>query len=124
VNPVAGSDLEKTDNQIFNQVDKPLKQATEQLVASMLTHDERGNPIPEKGYSKLTTRELHLLAENLSVRLSGFAQEGDFPAFLPPVVRAVMEHPCLANSDRYLLQTYATLFSLDWKGEQTVSSHA
>jgi hypothetical protein len=50
--------------------------------------------------------------------------EERYPPFLGPTVKAVLEHPHLANSDRHLLTTYSTLFELDWKGEQTIRSQA
>ena len=33
-----------------------------------------------------------------------------------------MEHPSLANSDRNTLETYCTLFELDWRGDKTIAS--
>ena len=41
-------------------------------MASMLTHDEAGNALPQKSYENLTAQELHVIAENLSVRFNAF----------------------------------------------------
>jgi len=86
----------------------------------MLTADEFGNPVERKAYKELTTRELHILAESLSVRLHLFSQK--YPAFLPQVIRAIMEHKNLASSDRSLLDTYCKLFKLDWRGDTSVEN--
>lgn len=127
VNPVNDTDLAQSDAAIFKQLDAPLKAAREKMVSQMLTVDEAGNPIPQKQYSQMTTSELHIIAENLSVRLNAFYQQPKtpserYPAFMPQVVKAVMEHPNLANSDRNLLETYCSIFDLDWRGDQTIKS--
>jgi len=33
-----------------------------------------------------------------------------------------MEHPSLANSDRNTLETYCSLFELDWRGDKSIAS--
>jgi hypothetical protein len=71
----------------------------------------------------MTTHELHLLAENLSVRLnmlysSKRGPSDRYPAYLPQVIKAIMEHPNLANSDKNLIDTYCYLFELDWRGDR------
>ena len=86
----------------------------------MLSTDEFGESRVPKAYSELTTRELHLLVESLSVRLNLFSQK--YPAFLPQVVRAVMEHENLAGSDRSMLDTYCKLFELDWRGDASIDN--
>jgi hypothetical protein len=116
-------DLQRSDAELFDQIDAPLKQAREKLASQLLTHDERGNAIARKPYSQMTTHELHLLAENLSVRLNMFysSKRGPsdrYPAYLPQVVKAIMEHPNLANSDKNLIDTYCYLFELDWRGDR------
>lgn len=74
MNPIADTDLAKSDQEIFKEIDAPLKKARESMVAKMLTHDDQGNPVKMKDYGKMTTRELHLIAENISVRLNAFYQ--------------------------------------------------
>lgn len=86
----------------------------------MLTKDEFGKDKVVKMYDELTTRELHLLVEGLCVRLNLFQQK--YPAFLPQVVRAVMEHNNLANSDRMHMDTYCKLFELDWRGDRSLEN--
>ena len=86
----------------------------------MLTKDQFGNDRPLKDYSDLTSVELHMLVESLSVRLNLFNNK--YPAFLPHVVRAIMEHESLANSDRSTLQTFCTLFELDWTGDKALEN--
>ena len=87
----------------------------------MLNTDEFGEQrMANKAYNELTTRELHLLAESLSVRLNLFQKK--YPAFLPQVVRAVMEHENLAGSDRSMLNTYCKIFELDWRGDQAIEN--
>ena len=68
----------------------------------------------------MTTRELSMLAESISVRLHLFKRE--YPIFLPHLVKAIMEHPNLKNSDRSTLDTYCNLFELDWKFDKSVEN--
>lgn len=82
----------------------------------MLIADEFGNPI-DKDYKDLTSRELHSLSENLCLRMYLFNY--DYPAFLPQVVRAVMEHPSLNRSDKDQLDLYCRMFELDWRGDRS-----
>jgi len=75
----------------------------------------------------MTTSELHMISENLAVRLNMFyeQQKGPsdrYPAFLPQTVKAIMDHPNLANSDRHLLDTYCYMFELDWRGDRTLKN--
>lgn len=73
-----------------------------------------------KSYGDLTTQELHLLSESLCVRLNLFNQK--YPAFLPQVVFAMMHHPNLSLSDRATLDSYCTLFELDWRGDRVIDN--
>ncbi len=59
-----------------------------------------------------------MLVESLCVRLNLFNQK--YPAFLPQVVQALMQHPNLARSDRSHLDTYCVLFELDWRGDRNI----
>jgi hypothetical protein len=86
----------------------------------MLTTDEFGEDRIKKAYGELTTRELHLLSESLCVRLNLFQQK--YPAFLPQVVKAVMEHKNLANSDRYQMEAFCRLFEMDWRGDTALKN--
>jgi hypothetical protein len=73
-----------------------------------------------KKYGSLTTKELNMLVESLVVRLNMFSQK--YPAFLPQVVKAIMEHPNLSNFDRANLDTYCTVFELDWRGDRSIDN--
>ena len=106
------SQLKKTDGTAHQILDKGLKDAREAIVGKMLTTDEFGNSHAPKKYSELTSSELHMLVESMSVRLNLFNNK--YPSFLPHVVRAILEHPNLANSDRSTLTTFSSLFELDW----------
>lgn len=108
------SQLRKTDKELFEEIDAPLKQAREKIVAKMLIQDEHGNPMMEgKEYKDLTSKELNTIAENLCLRLYLFNYE--YPAFLPHVVKAVMEHPNLLKSTKDQLDAYTKMFELDWR---------
>ena len=72
--------LQKSDQELYSEIDAPLKRAREKLTARMLIQDEYGNPI-DKEYKDLTSRELHTLTENLCLRLYLFNYE--YPAFVP-----------------------------------------
>ena len=47
---------------------------------------------------------------------------GDYPAFMPQAIKAVMEHPNLAKSDRSKLDTFCKMFELDWRGDRTIDN--
>ena len=94
----------------------PRRRARQSLAAKLLTADEFGNPIEKKEYNDLTSRELHSLTENLCLRLYLFNYS--YPAFLPQVIQAVMEHPSLLKSDRDQLELYTKMFELDWRGDR------
>lgn len=68
------------------------------MVTKFLIDDEFGAKAVNKDYQDLTTGELSQISESVSVRLNLF--DGKYPAFMPQAVRAVMEHPNLAKSDR------------------------
>lgn len=89
--------LKKTDQELFEEVDKPVRLAREKLVSRLLLADEHGNVI-EKNYKDLTSRELSIIVENLSIRFYLFNY--DYPRFFPQVVKAVMDHPNLLESDK------------------------
>jgi len=65
-------DQQYSDQDLFARFDAPLKKAREALVSRLLTKDERGVELPAKSYDKVTTRELHLICENMAVRLNMF----------------------------------------------------
>ena len=109
--------LKKTDQALHQLIDASQKQARESLAAKLLIADEHGNPIgTDKKYEELTAKELRSLTENLCLRMYLFNY--DYPAFLPQVVRAVIEHPQVQRSDRDQLELYARLFELDWRGDR------
>lgn len=115
------AEIKKTDQELQAKIDAPLKAARERLAAKLLTVDEHGNPIESgKEYKNLTTRELHSLTENLSLRLYLFNYK--YPAFLPQVIKAVREHPNLAPSDANHLDLYCRMFELDWRGDTSYTN--
>jgi len=117
---VPSKSMQKADDELFEVVDRRLKRAREQLVAKMLVHDEFGTGAPKKKYEHLTTKELGSIAEGLAVRLNLF--DGNYPAFMPQVVKGVIEHPNLANVDRQRLDTFSKMFELDWRGDRLPSN--
>jgi hypothetical protein len=72
--------LQKVDEDLFAQIDGPMRRAREKIVSKLLIADEYGNQI-DKEYKDLCSRELHTLTENLCLRLYLFNYE--YPAFLP-----------------------------------------
>ena len=90
--------MRKSDTDLFIKFDAPLKRARERFVAKLLINDADGNPIPEKDYKDLTSAELHLIVENLSLRFYLFNY--NYPPFLAQCVKAIMEHPNLLRTDR------------------------
>jgi hypothetical protein len=120
-------DLAKSDEQIYNIVEAPIKKARESLASKLLSHDEAGKPIASKPYAQMTTHELHLISENIAARLNMFYSSNKtpserYPPYMPQVVKAIMEHPHIANTDANLLDTYCHLFELDWRGDRHIHS--
>lgn len=115
------ANLKKTEQELFAELDRPLKDAREKLVAKLLSTDEHGNPI-NKNYNDLTSKELGIISENLAVRLYAFNYE--YPKFLPQIVKAVMEHPNLLKSDKQILDTYCKMFELDWRGDRNFENRS
>jgi len=111
--------LKKSDQELNSQIDAPMRIAREKLASKLLIADEFGNPI-DKEYKDLTSRELHSLTENLCLRMYLFNY--DYPAFLPQVVKAVVEHPSLCRSDKDQLDLYCRMFELDWRGDRTFTN--
>jgi hypothetical protein len=103
--------LKKSDSELFEELDKPVKRAREKLVSKFLVADEHGNKI-EKNYKDLTSKELNTLTESLVIRLYLFNYE--YPSFLPQCIKAILEHPSLLKSDKDMLKTYCQIFELDW----------
>lgn len=99
---------------MFAEYDKPLKAARERLVAQLLTADEHGNPI-KKQYKDLNSKELAIIAENITIRLYLFNYE--YPNFVPQMVKGIMEHPNLLKGDYNMLNSYCKMFELDWRGD-------
>lgn len=112
--------MKKSDSEIFAQVDKKLKVAREKIVAKMLDTDEFGNKTQPKAYKDLTTVELSRIAESVCVRLNLF--QGEYPAFMPQAVKAILEHPNLTKSDYNKLDTFAKMFELDWRSDRKLEN--
>lgn len=112
--------FQKPDSAIFAKIDQKLKLARESIVAKFLDTDEYGNDSNEKPYNNLTTSELTRISESICVRLNLF--NGEYPAFMPQAVKAVMEHPNLTKSDYSKLETYSRMFELDWRGDRKLSN--
>lgn len=108
--------LKKTDQELNKLIDGPQRLARERLAAKLLVADEFGTPLSDKNYNELTSKELHTLTENISLRLYLFNYQ--YPAFLPQVIRAVMEHPNLLRSDRDQMNLYTRMFEVDWRGDK------
>ena len=107
--------LKKSDSELFEQYDKPMKKAREKIVSKLLMKDEYGNEI-KKEYKDLTSKELHTIVENVAVRMYMFNY--DYPKFFSHAVQAVIEHPNLQRADKDMLLTYCKMFELDWTREK------
>ena len=114
--------FQKSDQEIFARIDRSQKKAREALVAKLLTHDVFGNDLPAetRTYQDLTTSDLNRISEALVARLGMF--NGRYPAFMPHLVKAIMEHPNLSQSDHQLVKTYCQMFELDWRGDRDIKN--
>ena len=59
-----------------------------------------------------------MISESLSVRMHLF--KGEYPAFMPQAVKAVLEHPNLARADFEKLDAFSKMFELDWRADRSV----
>ena len=75
------AEMKKSDGEAHTILDKRPKTAREALVGKMLTKDEFGNSVNQKRYEELTSSELHMLVESLSIRLNLFNNK--YPSFVP-----------------------------------------
>ena len=103
-------------------VDSKLKKARESIVAKLLEKDGFGKAVKPgaQTYADLTTKDLGRIAEQLVVRLNLFG--GEYPSFLPQLIRGVMEHPNLSKSDHSKIDTFCQMFELDWRGDRSLEN--
>lgn len=47
---------------------------------------------------------------------------GEYPSFLPQLIRGVMEHPNLSKSDHSKIDTFCQMFELDWRGDRSLEN--
>ena len=99
-------------------VDSKLKKARESLVAKLLERDAPGST--KKEYLDLTTADMSRIADQLVIRLGLF--NGEYPAFVPQLVRAVIEHPNLPRADYSKINTFCQMFELDWRGDRALAN--
>lgn len=112
--------MRKTDSELNALIDSKLKRARQKMVTQFLVTDEFGTKSKKKEYNDLTTGELKMISESICVRMNLF--DGKYPAFVPQAVKAVMEHPNLASSDRSKLDAFSTIFELDWRGDRDITN--
>ena len=113
----------------LNGVDAKLKGARENLVANFLIEEDGKNKNKtQKKYVDLTTPQLFTIVESLSVRLIHLIRlnlfNGQYPAFMPHAIRAVMEHPNLTKADYEKLDGFCKIFELDWRGDRLATNKA
>jgi len=105
--------MKLSDFEIHKRTSKNEKKAREMIVLKMLPQENVPKNQLKTSYEHLSSSDLHVIAEAVSVRLHAFDKE--YPAFLPHAVMAIMEHPNLAKNDRYHLECYCKMFELDWR---------
>lgn len=98
---------------MFRINERRTKPAREAVLAKIANLNDSAKK--QKSYEELTTRDLHLIVEAMCPRLNLFNRE--YPVFLPHAVRAIIEHPNLARSDRMTMDSYSKIFKLDWRGD-------
>lgn len=111
--------LQKSDFELNEIIDSKLKKARESLVAKLLEREEAQGST-KKEYLDLTTADLSKITEQLVIRLGLF--NGEYPAFVPQLVRAVMEHPNLSRVEYSKISTFCQMFELDWRGDQALAN--
>lgn len=112
--------LRKTDEELYQSIDKKLKRAREQIVLKFV--DSNHSSASPLKYEDITQAQLNDVTEGLVSRLHLF--NGEYPAFLPQAVRAVMEHPSLSRTDYSKLDTFCKMFELDWRGDRALSNRS
>jgi hypothetical protein len=98
-----------------------LKSARERLVLKVLRNEfYSAEEVKERRYQDLSTKELSVISEALCIRLGLF--NGKFPSFMPHLVRAVMEHPNLPQTEFSKLDSFCKIFELDWRGDTEIEN--
>lgn len=67
----------------------------------------------DKKYEDLTVDDLNEFTSGLCSRMMSF--EGDFPNFMPHLVREIINHPNVHPIDRDHLESYSDLFEMKWR---------
>ena len=105
--------MQKSDKELNSEIDGQLKKAREMLVTKFIGKKD-------SKYNDLSPSDLSQICESIVVRLHLF--KGNYPAFMPQVVRGVMEHPKLLKTDYQKVNTFAKMFELDWRGDVSIQN--
>ena len=69
----------------------------------------------KKGYADISESDLNEFTSGMCERMMMF--EGDFPNFLPYLIREVVNHPQINSIDKDQLESYCDMFDLRWRDD-------
>ena len=68
-----------------------------------------------KSYGDISEADLGEFTNGICSRMMLF--DGDFPSFLPYVIREAVNHPNVSVLDKEQLETYSDMFDLQWRDD-------
>lgn len=69
----------------------------------------------QKPYGDITQSDLNEFINGLCSRMMLF--NGEFPKFLPYVIKEVVNHPNISVIDKEQLESYSDMFDIDWRDD-------
>lgn len=108
--------FEKKEREIRTRIHLPQEELKENAYYSTMlkekTH-ELMKKVFNKDYTEIKEKDLNEFVSGLCSRLMLF--DGDFPSFLPYLVKEVVNHPKINQIDKEQLESYSEMFELKWK---------
>mmetsp|Transcript_30076 Transcript_30076/g.29577 ORF Transcript_30076/g.29577 Transcript_30076/m.29577 type:complete len:316 (+) Transcript_30076:378-1325(+) len=68
-----------------------------------------------KSYGDISTQDLNQFIEGICSRMMLF--DGDYPNFLPYIIKEVVNHPNISKIDKEHLESYSDMFDIRWRDD-------
>jgi hypothetical protein len=66
-----------------------------------------------KAYPEIKEKDLNEFIDGICARMMLF--DGQFPSFLPHLIKEVVSHPNIAQTDKDQLESYSDMFEIRWR---------
>mmetsp|Transcript_10936 Transcript_10936/g.9661 ORF Transcript_10936/g.9661 Transcript_10936/m.9661 type:complete len:124 (-) Transcript_10936:28-399(-) len=70
-----------------------------------------------KSYKEIGEKDLNEFSSGISERMMLF--DGEFPSFLPHLIKEIVNHPNINQMDKEHLETYSDMFDLRWREDSS-----